>query len=110
MVETLKYKTETKAIKNHKCNFCGGEITKGDIYHKSTHKFDGEVYDWKTHTICSDIANKLNMYDDTDYGLTQEIFVETINEVYYRIDPPSQTKTTFNERLNFVINNYEKDL
>lgn len=50
------------------------------------------------------------MYEDTDYGLTEEIFTETINEVYRRIDPPSQTKTTFNERLNFVINNYQKDI
>lgn len=32
MIETLRYQTETKAIKNHKCNFCGGEITKGNIY------------------------------------------------------------------------------
>lgn len=78
-METLTYPTETKAIKEHSCNFCAEKITKGEIYIKSTHKYDREVYDWKTHKHCSEIATRLKMYDDADEGVTDEIFQETIH-------------------------------
>lgn len=57
-METLTYPKETKAIKEHICNFCNSRIPKGDTYFKSTHKFDGMVYDWKSHKHCSEIADK----------------------------------------------------
>lgn len=81
-METLKYQTETKAKKEHRCNFCNEKIAKREIYIKSTHKYDGEVYDWKVHLHCAKIAEQLKMYDNADEGVTEEIFQETIHSVH----------------------------
>lgn len=82
---TLSYAKEVKANKEHHCNFCGDKIRVGDSYLKSTHKYDGGIYDWKTHKYCSDLAHKLKMYDDADEGVTDEIFQETISQKYFDI-------------------------
>lgn len=55
-METLTYKKEVKAIKEHSYNFCGTKINIGEAYMKSSNKHDGEVYDWKTHKYCAEIA------------------------------------------------------
>ena len=78
-METLTYQKEVKAIKEHSCNFCGTKINIGDTYMKSTHKHDGNIYDWKTHKYCDEIANRLKMYDDADEGVTMDDFTETIH-------------------------------
>lgn len=79
-MKTISYGKETKASKDHKCDFCGEKIFKGIIYIKSTHEFDGQIYDWKTHDYCSKLASKLNMYDDADEGVTQDMFMEIVGE------------------------------
>jgi hypothetical protein len=81
-METLQYSTETKAIKEHKCSFCNEKISVGEKYLKSTHKYDGEVYDWKAHKYCNKLAHILNMFEDADEGVTQDIFMETVSEVH----------------------------
>ena len=78
-METLIYQKEVKAIKEHSCNFCGTKINIGEAYMKSTHKHDGDVYDWKTHKYCAEIASRLKMYDDADEGVTMDDFMETIH-------------------------------
>jgi hypothetical protein len=78
-METLTYQKEVKAIKEHSCNFCGTKINIGEAYMKSTHKHDGDVYDWKTHKYCAEIADRLKMYDDADEGVTMDDFMETIH-------------------------------
>src|SRR5688572_11121774 len=105
-METLKDAIEIKAQKNHSCNFCGCKIQAGNIYLKSTHIFDGKIYDWKTHKECSKIASDLNMYDQCEDGVTQDDFVETINQEYFDL-----MLLTFNEedreemkRFSDVIN------
>lgn len=84
-METISNPKETKARKNHNCNFCSYKIPKGDTYIKSTHVHDGTLYDWKTHKYCSDIANRLNMYDYCDEGVTQDDFMGAIHEEYLDI-------------------------
>lgn len=81
-METLSYQTETKAIKEHSCNFCGLKIAQGEIYMKSTHKFDGYIYHWKGHKYCANLASRLKMYEDADDGVTQDLFMETIHTVH----------------------------
>ena len=82
-METLSYQKEVKAKKEHRCSFCQSMIRVGMTYITSTHKQDGEVYDWKSHTYCDKIADKLNMYDDEcDEGLTQDHFQERIHDTY----------------------------
>ena len=48
MPELLKSETRT-ARKPHRCCLCCEEIKPGEQYGYDTYKFDGEVYDWKTH-------------------------------------------------------------
>ncbi len=81
-METISSQKETKAIKIHRCDFCGEKIEVGQGYLKSTHKYDGEVYDWKTHKQCSDLADKLNMYEDADEGVTGDMFQETVSNFH----------------------------
>src|SRR5678816_3971639 len=81
-IEPLLPPTETKANKEHLCNFCADKIKVGESYIKSTHKHDGDLYDWKTHKHCANIAHRLNMYDNADDGVTDEHFQQTIHYAY----------------------------
>ncbi len=82
-METIQYPSKTKASKEHRCDFCAQKINKGEDYLNSIHKNDGEIYAWKTHQYCSDLADRLDMYEDG--MLTQEGFQETVHAVYDRI-------------------------
>lgn len=85
-VETISEQKQVTAVKEHRCNFCNEKIRKGEKYTTSTHKYDGEIYSWKTHNSCQKIASRLNMYRECyDEGLTQEHFQETIREEYMDI-------------------------
>jgi hypothetical protein len=78
-MDTLTGPKEVKAIKEHSCNFCGTKIKIGEVYMKSTHKNEGAVYDWKTHKHCAEIAERLDMYDYADEGVSMDDFVQTIH-------------------------------
>lgn len=78
-METLKYPTEVRARKKHYCDFCAETINITEIHLVSTHKFDGRVYDFRTHKYCQELASKLKMYDYADEGVNQEFFMETIS-------------------------------
>ena len=78
-METLSYQKEVKANKEYRCNFCGEKIKKDEVYHSSTHKNDGTIYDWRTHIHCSNIASRLKLYDDCEDGLTEDAFQESIH-------------------------------
>ncbi len=82
-METIAHPSETKAIKEHNCDFCSEKISVGSIYIKSIHKMDGRIYSFKTHTYCARLAETLKMYDHADEGVTGEIFMETVSEVHY---------------------------
>lgn len=124
-METLTQEKEVKAIKEHKCNFCGGKISVGEIYMKSTHKCDGDIYDWKTHKYCAEIANRLKMYDDAYEGVTMDDFIETINykhndlligQLPFDKEQPRKfsdiiqqlQKVNFRDKLWYVIRYYKK--
>jgi len=122
-METLLPPTETKANKEHKCSFCNERISKGETYLKSTHKFDGELYDWRSHINCGWIASKLKLYDDCEEGLTQDDFIESIREEFYtlminRVEKDDFKKyqelfgylrsVYFKQQLVYVIHHYKK--
>ncbi len=71
-------RSEPKARKDHRCDFCNGVIPKGETYKHQSNVFDGKIYQWKSHFRCTEIADKLNMYDDVSEGLTGDDFQETI--------------------------------
>lgn len=122
-METLMQPQKTKANKEHRCDFCNGKINKGDKYLKSTHKSDGDIYDWKTHDYCSELASKMKMYDDADEGVTQEMFMENVSEAHYSFltarfaqnerrqysDILNQLRyVNFREKLHYVIMHYKE--
>lgn len=107
-METLRNQEKTKANKDHKCNFCLLPIAKGKIYLRSTHKYDGIIYDWKSHKYCNDLAHKLYMFNDCEEGVTSEDFNIYINEEYSIISGESfYSKIPFAEKLETVLSHYK---
>ena len=96
------------ARKDHHCDFCWDTILKGEKYRFQTNVFDGDIYTWKNHLRCGEIASELNMYDYCDEGLSGEIFRETITEFYYqhRSEYDPTPLPLFNVRLDFVCDHY----
>lgn len=124
-METLSSQKEVIANKEHRCNFCCEKIRKDEKYITSTHKYDGQVYDWKTHIHCNNIADRLRMYDhcqEYDCGVTEEYFQTEINEVHddllIAMIPVESIKdcsdiiqqlrcVRFKDKLNYVIRYYD---
>ncbi|MGN1217925.1 MAG: hypothetical protein ACI4TD_08110 [Phocaeicola sp.] len=79
----LKEINRTKPIarKQHKCNFCGGVIEKGEMYDNTTFVFDSSAYTWKSHLHCLNIASYIDDYSDE--GITEDDFATWINEYVY---------------------------
>lgn len=95
------------AVKDHKCNFCGLTIPKGEKYDWQKNVYEGALYEWKAHLSCCDIASELSMYDYADEGVTEEDFKETINDEYNRIcDPNEKVLPPFETRLLTVKQKY----
>lgn len=122
-METISYSKEVQAIKTHTCDFCNERIIKGQKYMKSTHANDGQIYDWKSHKICAELANKLNMYQDWVEGVTGNYFQECIHEFHddlmiKLIDEKDINKYSdvirqlrhvkFHYKLNYVIRHFNK--
>jgi hypothetical protein len=106
---TITRPTQTKARKKHRCGYCTYHINPNDIYLRSTHTYDGEIYTWKSHVHCNDIADKLNMFDRCDEGLTCDDFIEEIKNEYHNLDPEGDklpAKAEFKEYLDFVLSNH----
>lgn len=115
MIETLKGPKQTKARKAHVCNFCGCTIPVGEIYNLSTHVFNGELYDWKSHQKCSELVSMLNM--EGDEGVTLADFYEYITNAFARIwnemDPEmAESKDfvtpEFSKQSDFVYNHLKQ--
>lgn len=105
---------KSKARKDHRCDFCHSMIEKGEVYDRQVVK-DQQLYTWKTHLDCTQIAHKLNMYQnaaDAGYdGVNDDFFMEEINEEYRRLfdDNYDGIKRSFRERLERVIKHHKKN-
>lgn len=69
-----------KARKPHKCMWCGCKIEKGTIYAVQCCKEDGELYTWKNHTECAELANINNWFDDYE-GLGDLEFKDYLSDL-----------------------------
>lgn len=98
-METISTKKQ-KARKEHKCSFCIGIIKISETYTAQFNKQDGDVYIWKSHIHCEEIASKLNMYDWCDYGLDSDTFQEYINQEFMKYE--EEKYPSFEERLKYV--------
>lgn len=100
---TISSPNKTKARKDHRCDFCQYPIHRGDTYIRSTHTYCGDIYTWKSHEECATLADKLNMYEDCDEGLTSDGFQECIINEYHNLDGPKLPRNSdFNQYLDFV--------
>ena len=103
-MEAIQYPKEIKANRPHQCNYCGFEINKGEIYLKSVWKYD-DIYTWKCHVDCQEIAGRLNMFDNADEGVTMDFFKEDITETYLNLTKgldDNKQMPTFKDRLEYV--------
>ena len=82
---TILKDTTQVARKVHRCEFCYGAIAVGQRYRRQTNIVDGVIGDFICHTECMEVARMLDMFDDCDpdYGLTDEMFRETIDQYVY---------------------------
>lgn len=72
-----------KARKNHKCDWCGSNIFKGEIYRDSDISRDDEIYNWKSCDHCKNMVSK--MWEEWGYmnngeGLNDTHFDDYISE------------------------------
>ncbi len=77
-VETLDCKTR-KARKEHRCDYCGGIIKKGEAYDWSKNIYDGILYEWKSHEKCSFLCEQLWDYANPDEGMDEELFQDSLH-------------------------------
>lgn len=105
---TILKETKPVARKEHRCMFCYGIIHKGQKYLRQTNVVDGIVGDWVCHQECQDVAKALNMYDDCDpdYGLSDEMFNESINQYIYDEHYDSETDDVQSDWQN--LSRYEE--
>lgn len=110
----INYKEKVKAKKPHVCDYCGCMIESGDNYQKSTIVYD-DMYVWKSHHRCSEIAEKLKMFDYCDEGLTRSEFQENIREWFCEIWRKKDNEyyeskdfniPSFKDQLEFVCSHY----
>ena len=105
-METIQHQKLVKSNKYHLCSYCNMSIYKGTQYLRSFHKHEGQVYQWKSHTHCSDIANKLKMFDDCDEGVTGEDFDEYIRNEYDKYGMEFLKNQSFKFKLEFVLSKH----
>lgn len=80
-MEILEQKKRT-AHKEHKCDWCGGVIKVGDQYNWSKHIADVGLYEWKSHIHCMKVADRFEMFDWCDEGLSESSFCDQITDLY----------------------------
>jgi len=108
MAELLSI-SKPKARKDHKCDYCKQIIPKGTIYETQLLKND-DLYRWRNHLTCQEIAVKLKLFDDCDdEGVTGDFFRECICEEYKVItnDFNYDNPMTFKERLEIVLKHHQ---
>jgi hypothetical protein len=81
-METISF-TTPKARKEHTCDWCNEKIEVGEKYTRAFCKED-DVYVWKNHIHCEEIAQELKMFDNNG-SLSECDFTESIQEEYQRI-------------------------
>lgn len=108
-----------KARKQHKCDFCGLIIKIGEVYELQRNISGGTLYLWKSHLSCTEIASKLDMFDNCDEGVTGEDFEENIHVEFKNIiqskfnefyESKDFSFPVFEEQLSFVKKHHGCDL
>ena len=79
----LIYISNRDARKAHRCSLCGGTIQPGETYVFCVNKYDGEIGSFKEHAKCNEIANEIADFVDADDGITEEEFMDGVNDILH---------------------------
>jgi len=104
-METIQQMKTVTARKKHNCEYCGSPIEKGIPYNRSTHKDEGVLYTWKSHTYCSDLVDKLKMWENADDGIDMDWFITDVREHYMGL-VGNREHVKFNIALKYVLDHY----
>ena len=104
--------SKQKARKQHTCDWCELPIEIGTIYERQVCK-DDEIFVWKNHISCAEIAHKLKMFDSYwDEGLGANDFQEQITEEYKNLmilaDESFSVLPPFKHQLEYVVAHHLK--
>lgn len=77
-METIEH-GERKANKEHVCDFCGGNIAKGETYLYQVIKGDA-IFAWKSHKKCDELTRTLNMQSGDDEGISTGDFCDYVTD------------------------------
>jgi hypothetical protein len=80
-MEILKDENRT-ARKKHNCDLCGGVIEISEEYRVQTNKYDGDIYNFKTHLHCEYLASHYDMYSECHEGLNADIFSDIMQGLF----------------------------
>lgn len=106
-METLQI-SNPKARKEHRCDYCNGKIEKGEKYQNSTHVHD-DLYTWKAHLSCQELAEKMEMFKDCPDGVTEGDFSDFVNDYYFdflKDEGDDYDNTHYHYRLEKVKNKF----
>ena len=98
--------TRPKARKEHRCDFCALPIKKGNTYKRQVAKID-DVYTWKAHLHCDELAGRLGLYKECcwDEGVTADYFREGVRE--YLRSKLQANRSDWPSELKIVLNSLE---
>tara|TARA_Y100000114_G_C11615188_1_gene257040 strand:+ start:249 stop:575 length:327 start_codon:yes stop_codon:yes gene_type:complete len=98
-------KTTHKAIKPHRCAFCCKEISVGETYGRVFIADCGDVWSYKIHSFCDDIAEKEHResgYDDLTLDMLLDCARDKVQYVKDNADIAEHYGITV-EQVNFVF-------
>ena len=68
---TILKESNPVARKPHICDYCRKPINTGEKYNRCTLVHDGDLYEWKSHEHCLELASHIEDYGD---GITADDF------------------------------------
>ena len=104
MVEVISEEYR-KANKKHECDYCLGDIEKGELYKVSTLKYD-DVYRWKSHRECEFLAGEFHrsgLFEDYGNGMTWVDFSECVEEVHNCFVNPKHHESNNTAKTHFTF-------
>ena len=88
MVEVLRTSV-VRANKPYQCSYCCMPIAKGEKYRRSCNKYDGELYTWRSHLHCAEIASAIWDFADPDPGMDECTFRDCVRQVMSELYCPA---------------------
>lgn len=91
-MDTLTYRKQTIARKQHRCDLCNFHIVKGEEYMLSTVADSGTVYSFREHPSCAALVDKIGDGEETYH----DVFYEWV------MDAEPFGSTNFKEKLDLL--------